>query len=325
MSNARAAGKHPLEEKYHDRLKNLPDPGGGRHHAILAVANYGVMAGIDPSQIHEDIRRAAGSSPIPDREIRAAITRAAQDHARGGSSYQIPPKPKPLVQNGQAALRRIIGHGTIRDDVDLWECSPIRLYDEPEKDRVLFLKSLFNPWDQVFIGESKDIGTIGRSIRTVAEWAAFFDAGGDAGPFIIINPFTGEPAPKKSGDGESYRCDGAVAFYRHCLVEFDNLSREDQIRFWSAAKLPIRALIDTAGKSIHAWLDVPKLFKVETCADWDRHIRVEFYEKVLVPMGVDRMCCNPSRLSRLPGAFRPEKNKFQKLLWLSPDGREVVR
>lgn len=292
---------------------------------ILAIANLGIMAGIAPAQIHDDILRVAGSSRIPDREIRAAITRAARDHACGGSGYTIPPKPKPIVQDGQAALRRIIDQGRISDDADLFEISPIRLNDEPEKDRALFLQHLFNPCDMVFIGESTDPGVIGRSIRTAAEWCVFFDSGGEAGPFVIINPFTGKPAAKKSGDGDSYRCDGAVAAFRHCLVEFDTLSRADQLRFWSAAKLPIRALIDTGGKSIHAWLDVPRLFKVETADQWDKHVRVDFYEKVLIPLGVDRMCSNPSRLSRLPGAFREEKQKFQKLLWLSPAGQEVTR
>jgi hypothetical protein len=140
-----------------------------------------------------------------------------------------------------------------------------------------------------------------------------------------VNPLSGEAAPKKDGDGDTYRGDGNVNDFRHCLVEFDDMTRADQIRFWSAAKLPIVALIDSGGKSIHAWLDVRKLFTVTTSAQWDQHIKIGLYEKVLVPLGVDRACCNPSRLSRLPGCFREEHGKFQRLLWLSPVGREVTQ
>ena len=85
--------------------------------------------------------------------------------------------------------------------------------------------------------------------------------------------------------GIHLRGDGNVKAFRHCLVEFDTLSREDQIRFWSAAKLPILALIDTGGKSIHAWLDVQKLFNVSTSEQWDQNIKIGLYEKALIPLG----------------------------------------
>lgn len=102
------------------------------------------------------------------------------------------------------------------------------------------------------------------------------------------------------------------------MAEFDNLSREDQIKFWSACKLPIRALIDSGNKSIHALIDIQKLANVQTLTDWSAHIKGRLYSQILVPMGVDAACSNPSRLSRLPGHYREEKKSFQKLLWLSP-------
>jgi hypothetical protein len=314
-----------LETRYHIRLRDMPAPGQGRHTALLGIANLGILAGIEPEQIHDDIRRAVnGGSQLPDNEIRAAILKAALDHG-AGSSYRPTPKPAPLIKDGQAALRRIIDQGTIRDDADLVEASPLRLLDQSENDPVILLKTLFKPNEFVFIGDRLEPGIIGRNVRTAAAWDGFFKAGGKAGPFIIVNPLTGIPAPKKTGNGDSLRCDGSISTFRHCLVEFDNIPREDQIKFWSAAKLSIVALIDSGGKSIHAWLDVQKLFTVTTAAQWDQNIRVGLYEQVLVPLGVDQACCNPSRLSRLPGHYRSEKEKFQRLLWLAPEGREVVR
>ena len=303
----------------------MPAPGEGRHTELLAIANLGFLAGIAPEQMHDDICRAVnGSQALPDNEIRAAILKAASDHGAGGSTFRPTPKPAPLVKNGQAALRRIIAQGPISDDADLWEVSPVRLYDPLETDPSKLLNILFKPDELVFIGDRLEPGVIGKNIRTVAAWDSFFQAGGKAGPYIIVNPLTGEPAPKKTG-GDSFRGDGNVSTFRHCLVEFDTLTREDQIRFWSAAKLPILALIDSGGKSIHAWLDVQKLFDVTTGEEWSQNVNIGLYEKLLIPLGVDRACCNPSRLSRLPGHFRSENEKFQRILWLSPEGRGVTR
>jgi hypothetical protein len=302
----------------------MPQPGEGRHKALLAIANLGILAGLPMERIHADLAAATAGAPMPSCEIEAAILKAARDRQAGGT-YRPPPKPAPIVKDGRAALRRIIDQGAIREDSDLWEASPYRLTGQVEDDPRVLLETLFDPQDFVFIGDRHDDGVLGQTIRRCSEWVEYFKTGGKAGPFVIINPFTGKPAPKKSGDGDSYRGDNAIATYQHCLVEFDNLNREDQLRFWSAAKLPIRALIDTGGKSLHAWLDLPKLFQVATEELWNVHIKTHFYEKVLIPLGVDRACCNPSRLSRLPGWVRKETGLFQRILWLSKEGREVMR
>jgi hypothetical protein len=312
-----------METKYHESLNRMPEPKHGRHKHLLTIGNYAALAGVPLDQVHDDIRRVTAGDPMPDAEVSAAIMKAARDHG-AGSTYQPPPKPVPLIKDGRSARQRIIDAGAINNDADLWECSRIRLYDSPESDPCLLLNTLFRPEQWIFIGDRHEPGIIGQNIRTAAAWVMFFTTGGKAGPYIIINPFTGKAAPKKSGDGVSNRCDGSIASYPHCLVEFDDLPREGQIRFWSAARLPILALIDSGGKSIHAWLDVQKLFTVTTSEQWDQHIKIGLYEKILVPLGVDRACCNPSRLSRLPGHFRSETGRFQRLLWLSHEGREVL-
>jgi len=186
-------------------------------------------------------------------------------------------------------------------------------------DAILFLKTLFKPGDRIFIGDQFDTNTI----STAEDWIAYFEKGGATSPFIIINPLNGIPVLTKSGDKTTLRGDGNVASYRYCMAEFDNLSREDQIRFWSAVKLPIVALIDSGGKSIHAWLDVSKLATVETSEQWQSEIKGRLYDRILTPMGVDAACSNPARLSRLPGHYRKEKAVYQRILWLAREGRTV--
>lgn len=300
----------------------MPAPAQGRHTALLGIANLAIMAGKTPDAVHDDLRRVTADNPMPDSEIRAAVLKAASDHGTG-SSYRPTPKPAPLIKDGKAALQRIIDAGPISNDADLWEASPVRLYDTVETDPILLLKTQFAPDDLVFIGDRYEDGVVGQNIRTAAEWIVFFSTGGKAGPFIIVNPFTGKAGLTKDGK-DSYRCDDSISAFKHCLVEFDNLPGVDQIRFWSAAKLPILALIDSGGKSIHAWLDVSKLSNVSNCDQWNREIKTKLYEKILCPLGVDSSCCNPSRLSRLPGHRRAETGKFQRILWLSREGRRVT-
>ena len=46
-----------IESRYRDALHNIPAPGEGCHPALLSVANLGVMAGIDPHELHDEIRK----------------------------------------------------------------------------------------------------------------------------------------------------------------------------------------------------------------------------------------------------------------------------
>ncbi|MGD0236946.1 MAG: hypothetical protein ABSC55_20735 [Syntrophorhabdales bacterium] len=191
-------------------------------------------------------------------------------------------------------------------------------------DTILFLETRYLPDDFIYIGERHQDGIVGDTIRTRDEWIDHLKNGGATAPFTITNPMTGKEGRAKDGT-PSFRCDDTVKMYRYAMAEFDTLSREDQIRFWSAAKLPIVALIDSGGKSIHAWFDVSKLAKVETPEQWSTEIKGRLYDRLLVPMGIDAACSNPARLSRLPGHYREEKQAWQRLLWLSPEGRSVCR
>lgn len=307
--------------RYFTALSNLPPGGQGRnlHTALLGAANHGVMAGLTEEQIHADLRAAIPSAGrhVPDREIRDAVAKAMEDRPgcysrqRHHRPFRQAQQPPPI--DGDTMRQRIIDRAQISEEVDLWESSPLRLWDGPEHDAALFLQTMFEPDDLVFIGSRQDPGIPGHNIRTAAEWVQRFHAGETAGGLVCVNPLTGEPAPKKSGDGETYRGDGNVAAFRYALAEFDTIPREDQIKFWAGSKLPIQALVDSGNKSIHAWLKVD----IDSTGAWDREIRERLYQQFLIPMGVDRACSNPARLARLPGVYRKEKSNWQRLLYLS--------
>lgn len=312
-----------MQIRYHEALKNIPPPGNGCHPSLLSAANLGVMAGINPDQLYDDIRGAIppGRRRVPDREIFDTIKKAKADHQ--GGTFSPKPRPRPVISDGKVALQKIISQAKIETDVDLIESSPLRLWGEPRHDTSLLFETLYNLDDLIFKGDRIQPGILGDTIRTVADWITHFKNGGETAPFFILNPLTGMPALTKGGDKMTLRGDGNILEYRYCMAEFDNLDMTEQIKFWSAVKLPIIALIYSAGKSIHAILKVSKLAEVATAEQWQSEIKNRLYDQILKPLGVDGACSNPARLSRLPGHYRAEKKALQKILWLSPEGRPV--
>ncbi len=128
-----------------------------------------------------------------------------------------------------------------------------------------------------------NLGVIARkdTIRTAANWITFFRNGGKTTPHIILRPLTGATALKKTGEGKTLRSDGNIVPYRLCITDFDNILREAQVWFWSAARIPVVCLIDRGGKSIHAWFDVQKRATVETSAQWETEIKQNLYDRTI--------------------------------------------
>lgn len=168
-----------------------------------------------------------------------------------------------------------------------------------------FLESAFAPTEVVCICEQVEDGkpNTSGSFLPVEEWIKRFDTPDSIllrndrldGVFVRINPF--KPNLYSGSDND-------VSAYRHVLVEFDQLPKPEQEQRLRSSGLPISVLIDSGGKSIHAWVRVDASSRKE----WDAR-RDEIYK--VIP-GVDPKNKNPSRFSRLPGAWRGESQ--QKLL-----------
>jgi hypothetical protein len=116
----------------------------------------------------------------------------------------------------------------------------------------------------------------------------------------------------------SYRADSCITAYRFAVMEFDALPFNAQIQFWAGAKLPVSALIYSGGKSIHAWVRID----AGGVGEWQREIEGTLFD-VVKPLGIDGSCKNEARLSRMPGHFRANNRRWQRLLYLAPQGRPV--
>ncbi len=307
--------------RYWQAVKSIPAPGGqGCHAHLMRVANLGVLAGLPESQIAEEIREniPPGGRVVPDREIADAVTKAASELApkSAGRKRLKPCTPRLGIQfDGLAYRKKLIDRGAGADDETIRSLSPVAVPSESDhRHAITLVTALYDPQERLYMGD-----VYGRTVDTVERHLAALRQG-NVPAHIIANPVDGKSHRTSSGK-LSYRCDDAISDHRFAIVEFDDISREDQLAYWHSVidgtLLPIAALIDSGGKSIHAWLRVDLPSKEA----WDTHVRQKLWHPetgLLRLQGADSACQNPSRLSRLPGHFRSEKGRWQRLLYLDP-------
>ena len=317
IAKARAEGARRVSSarpsRFMEALRSCPRAGAGVHSWILTCANLAAIAGLSPADAEREILAAMSRPPSPAAEVGAAVRKAYAEHKPGATftpRHLAPAKPKPKPMTAAAFIAR--GDGATESD--WFEASPVRMDWEPgPKDAAHLLRVLYRPWEFVFCGERHGGG---ECVRMAAEWIAAFDDGRPVPPQFIANPLTGREHPLADGK-LSRRGDSAVAGFLYAVAEFDAMSKAEQLAlWWGFRSAPIVALIDSGGKSIHAILRVD----CETRADWERDIEGQLFPRVLVPLGCDPACRNEARLSRLPGHYRAEKQAWQRLLYLNPEG-----
>jgi hypothetical protein len=299
-------------ERYYDALRNIPPSGGGGcNAALLGVANLGRQAGFSREQVARNLAaHVHGTRKITTREICDAINKAFDSPANFVAR-------KLARVDGPKLLEAIVERGEGFTEDDLWEASPIRIHWPPEEDAARILRLLYDPQDYLFIGDKFDAEP--ESVRRVADWLELFESKRRPGQHIIPNPLTGNEGLNQQGK-LSYRADSCVAQFKLATVEFDAMSRVQQIHFWAGAPLPVVALVDSGGKSIHGWVRI----NAANANDWTQRVELKLFD-FLVLCGADRTSKNESRLSRMPGHYRVEKSRWQRVLYLNPNGGAVIR
>ena len=129
---------------------------------------------------------------------------------------------------------------------------------------------------------------------------AFGTINEEAGAWIRINPLDGKGATDKN-----------VTAYRYALVEADSMPIEDQKKLLINMRLPIKALVESGGKSVHAIVKIG----AENEPEYKQRVSFLFNKLAEQSFIVDTANKNPSRLSRLPGAMRA--GNCQKLLGIN--------
>ena len=160
-----------------------------------------------------------------------------------------------------------------------------------------YVLNLFDNDDIVWVG--RDIHDTGKSNHRWRFRPAIGWMGGTMcpGQFVCPNTF------KK---GVHSRADANILARKFLVVESDTLSR-DQVgaifRWLEKYKsMQLRAVVDTAGKSLHGWFDYPPPELVKEL-------------KIVLPeLECDKALFGASQPCRLPGAIRD--GKYQKLIYI---------
>jgi hypothetical protein len=278
---------------------------------------------------------------VSDREIYDLITWGVSKNPRpcgyGGKTraskvtfLQVPTKPQRIAPR-QAIANAKKWLGEFRcSECDLWHVSPWRPLEDWRFDALMLFAALYDKEEYVnvvtdFTIEQKDGGQKANpkgAGRTLVrdEWMRWVRDQGtpqsEAGAWIRLNPV------KDHGSGKRGAItDADVTSFRFCLLESDILPVRLQLSLLARLPLPVAAVIDSGGRSIHAWVML-------NCGNAQEYrTKVIRIYTLLARFGLCPNNKNASRLSRLPGAQR-EIGKHgdgkQHLLYLNPEPVEAA-
>jgi RecA-family ATPase len=253
------------------------------------------------------------SPPWPERDLKHKMNDAKmKQHSQPRGWLLTDADPRDLAPR-KASTASVTQSGKFK--VNLGNLAPV-----PEVERITtetLLLSAFKPDEVVCITNDAGQDEDGRwfpaskgTFQTVRWWLdRYFGPNPDdrdlfrakpQGAYIRINPLKPEDYSGR---------DDSVAIFRHVLVEFDTRPKEEQYAIFKQSNLPIAAVIDSGGKSLHAWVRVD-------AKDFDEwKVRRQQVFDYLADYEPDEMTKNPSRWSRLGGVFRGENE--QRIVALS--------
>ena len=179
----------------------------------------------------------------------------------------------------------------------IMEDSPLLVAERDAEDQFRTWLKLWPAHCHVWIG---DIYSSGKPehrthFRPIADW---YQIGPAMGNFTCGSSF--KPG---SFQRSNANCNGT----RFMVVESDTLAKDEVGAIFAYLNLRLHfnlhAIIDTAGKSLHGWLDAPR----------DKRIEARL-KAVLTVFGCDPKLFTYSQPVRVPGAYRD--GKLQRIVWL---------
>jgi hypothetical protein len=317
-----------------------PAPRGQRHEQMKKVVLPLLGGGLEPEAVFVQLRSMYGAD-VNDREIRNLITWAITKNPQpcgfrlkarnyGATNFYRVTKPERVTaEHAIANAEKWLGDFRC-DGCDLWQLSPWRPLEDWRVDALMVFAALYDKNDFLnvvtdFTIEQQKDGKqkanpqgAGKTLLRDDWMRSLRDHGApqsEAGAWIRPNPV------KRHGTGKNgASCDSDVTSYRFCLLESDDLPLDLQLSLWARLPLPIAAIIDSGGRSVHAWV----MLNCSTAEEYQA--KVNRIYTLLARFGLCPCNKNPSRLSRLPGAQRTIGKRgdgAQRLLYLDPEPREA--
>lgn len=145
------------------------------------------------------------------------------------------------------------------------------------------------------VARLKKYGRIDLSIGSQSVSSETEEDPRSGGAWIRFNPMNGYGA--KNSD---------VTSYRYTLIESDKMPVSKQIAMIKALELPVAALVYSGGKSVHAIVHID----ADTLKEYQQRVKMMYEICTKNGFDVDTQNKNPSRLSRMPGAYRGQNKQF---------------
>jgi len=315
-------GKHP--DGFRD-LPACPAPGSGVHTWIMSAAHHcrrSRMSETDAIQlIASHITR-----PPTSNEVEEAVAKAYRAPVVKGISRQRQypkasrrPVPVSEIKYDEAKLRSV---ATMIESPANWrhwlsERSPLR----PEtQDAISFLSRLYRPGETVHAFDKMKVKhprwsfTISSPMDCSVPVEMREGGRFQSGVWFLCNPVDGKwhPNPRQGGK-LSCRSEESVTAFRYAVLESDVAPADLWLAFIVQIPARIAAIYTSGSRSIHTLIQIDAKSKT----DWDAIAGQ--WKRPLKVLGGDSACLSAVRLTRLPGCARPEKNGFQRLLYLAPN------
>jgi hypothetical protein len=286
----------------------------------MGIASLGALGNLASGTVHDDICHAIVASGRNLRKYENDVRRTVEKAFRTCKCVdfiKFEPTAKASVGDADAFLE---GFSTVADlgkgvtEYDLWEASNPRLSNDPVRDGILLMETLYGKDDFLCLGKD----CYAKDVKMRDEWVELIENDGNAYSLFMVNPFTGNFHSDQSGR-MSQRCNAAIAKYKYVLGEFDPprgsnfFPLQRQLEFWASITLPIAALTYSGNKSIHALISLGR--EVNSENEWNELVKGRIFHDLLSPLGADANTANPARFSRFPGFLRD--GKLQKLLYLN--------
>jgi len=272
--------------KYLSKIPGAIQGNGGRAQtwtAMIAIAGFDIGES-DAWEIAQEYNTRC-LPPWPEKDLKKMLTDAFKSKLAGRftggkrDNFKMNTKPaKPMLPAERPQPMRL-------PEVDICPADIILKLFAPHETMRVVLKAAKkdDKWQPANIGEFISAEKLAEKIK-----CQVLNENTEAGAWMGINP-----QKDTKGNAES------VESFRYMLIEGDTLSREQQFACISKTGLPISVVIDSGGKSLHAWVRLD----AETKEEWTR--RAAIVRNIAIPLGFDEATMkNPGQLCRLPGARR---------------------
>lgn len=292
---------YPFSQRTAELLHAMPGS-GGTHHWLARVAG-GLRHLLSADQCFKFLRHCCDKGVthrvVPDSEIEDAVDYAysGQPVAKanfGRGALDWPDANAPLVSRvlAETAPTFDVETGTHLGPADV-------------------LPHLFRPGELICSGRIKERAMVRPLEDTIADanWLQF----------IVVNPMRGKEAVNFGGK-PSARCQNNTGTRRHLVAESDDRTLTKAQQAQLIAKLgefaPLILVVDSGGKSLHAW------FRVDHLSARDQ---VRFFY-VACLLGADKSRWDMCGWLRMPGGLRQVEGASavrQRILYFNPTSTHV--